>query len=71
MRHAVHFKQTGPEQDPRADEREDIRTLYRLCRFKTSDEGLALVQRFYPGRKLEPKIRLLLEELYGPSTPLG
>ena len=50
---------------------EDIRTLYRLCRFKTSDEGLALVQRFYPRRNLEPKIRPLLEELYGPFTPIG
>ena len=50
---------------------EDIRTLYRLCGFKTSDEGLALVQRFYPRRKLEPRIRLLLEELYCPSTSIG
>jgi hypothetical protein len=50
---------------------EDIRTLYRLCRFKTSDEGLALVRRFYPRRKLEPRIRLLLEELYCPSMSIG
>lgn len=50
---------------------EDIRRLYRLCGFKRSDEGLELVQRFYPGRELEPRIRLLLEELYGPSTSLG
>lgn len=48
---------------------EDIRILYRLCGFKTSDDGLELVQRFYPGRKLEPRIRLLLEEIYGTSTP--
>ncbi len=47
---------------------EDIKTLYRLCGFKTADEGLELVKRFYPGRELEPRSRLLLEEIYGPST---
>ena len=47
----------------------DIRTLYGLCGFKTAKDGLDLVERFYPGRKLEPRIRLLLEEIYGPPTP--
>jgi hypothetical protein len=50
---------------------DDIRTLYRLCAFKTSDDGLDLVERFYPGRKHGPRIRLLLEELYGPSRRRG
>jgi hypothetical protein len=45
---------------------EDIRTLYRLCRLTTVEEGLTLLRRFYPRRKLEPRIRLLLEELFGP-----
>lgn len=47
----------------------DIRILYELCGLETSDDGLELLQRFYPGRKLGPRIRLLLEELYGPSDP--
>lgn len=47
----------------------DIRTLYGLCGFKTAKDGLDLIERFYPGRKLEPRIRLLLEEIYGPPTP--
>jgi hypothetical protein len=50
---------------------DDIRVLYGLCGFKTSDDGLDLVERFYPGRTLSPRIRLLLEELYGPSTRPG
>jgi len=46
---------------------EDIRILYELCGLRTSDQGLALVGRLYPGRILEPKTRPILEELCGPA----
>jgi len=45
---------------------EDIRTLYGECGFTSAEEGLALLERFYPGRPMGPKTRLLLEELFGP-----
>jgi hypothetical protein len=44
---------------------EDIRVLYDLCGLSKASEGLALLERFYPGRPLEAKIRFLLEELFG------
>jgi len=48
---------------------EDIRTLYGLCGFKNAEEGLALVEGLYPRHILEPKTKLLLEELFGPAEP--
>lgn len=41
----------------------DILFLYNLCDFKTVDEGLDLVERFYGKRPIEPKVRFMLEEL--------
>lgn len=42
---------------------DDILFLYNLCDFKTVDEGLDLVERFYGKRPIEPKVRFMLEEL--------
>lgn len=42
---------------------DDILTLYGLCGFATVEEGLALVERFYPGRPIEAKVTFFLEEL--------
>lgn len=42
---------------------DDILTLYRLCGFTTVDQGLDLLERYYPGRPFEAKIRFFLEEL--------
>lgn len=50
---------------------DDIRTLYGLCGFTTTSQGLTLLERYYPGRALEPKIRFLLEELFGPLRSGG
>lgn len=47
----------------------DILALYGLCGFTTVDEGLELVERYYPGRPVEPKVRYLLEELLGGAAP--
>jgi len=47
---------------------EDIRVLYGLCGFATAEEGLTLLERFYPELPLAPKTRLLLEELFGPTA---
>lgn len=41
----------------------DVLLLYELCGFSTVDEGLELVERFYPGRPIEAKVRFFLEEL--------
>lgn len=42
---------------------EDIVLLYRLCGLTTVDEGLDLLERYYPGRPIEATVRFLLEEL--------
>lgn len=42
---------------------DDILLLYALNGFSTVDEGLALLERYYPGRPIEAKVRFFLEEL--------
>ncbi|MGK2957545.1 MAG: DUF6036 family nucleotidyltransferase [Acidimicrobiales bacterium] len=42
---------------------DDILTLYNLCGFATTDEGLALIERYYPGRPIEAKVGFFLQEL--------
>lgn len=47
---------------------DDILLLYELCGFTTVDEGLDLLERYYPGRPIEAKVRFYLEELLTGST---
>ena len=42
---------------------EDILLLYDLLEFTTVDEGLELLDRYYPGRPIEAKVGFYLEEL--------
>jgi len=42
---------------------DDILLLYELCGLSTLDEGLDLIERYYPGRPIEAKVRFYLEEL--------
>jgi hypothetical protein len=42
---------------------EDIVTLYELCGLTTVEEGLDLLEAFYPGRPVEAKVGFLLEEI--------
>ncbi|AEH08416.1 MULTISPECIES: hypothetical protein [Protofrankia] len=46
----------------------DIIRLYDLCGFSSADEGLDLIERYYPGRPVEAKVRFLLEELLTPDA---
>jgi hypothetical protein len=46
---------------------DDIQLLYRLCGYTTVEEGLDLLERYYPGRPIEAKVRFYLEELLGQS----
>ena len=48
----------------------DILTLYRLCGLTTVEQGLDLVERYYPGRPIEANIGLFLEELLSNNPPL-
>jgi hypothetical protein len=48
---------------------DDIRLLYHRCGLSTVDEGLDLVERYYPGRPIEAKVRFYLEELLGDEPP--
>ena len=42
---------------------DDILLLYDLCGLTTVDQGLDLIERYYPGRPIEAKVRFYLEEL--------
>ena len=42
---------------------EDILLLYDLCAFTTVEQGLELLERYYPGRPIEAKVGFFLEEL--------
>ncbi len=52
---------------------EDILRLYDLCGFSSVNEGLDLLERYYPGRPIEAKVGFFLEELLaeGGSVPVG
>lgn len=47
---------------------EDILLLYGLCGLTTVDEGLDLLERFYPGRPIEAKVGFYLEGLLAPNA---
>ena len=51
-------------------DQDDIRTLYQLCGFTTSDHGLDLLQQFYPEKMILPRVQFLLEEMF-PSPDRG
>jgi hypothetical protein len=42
---------------------EDILLLYDLCEFTTVDQGLELLERYYPSRPIEAKVGFFLEGL--------
>ncbi len=44
---------------------DDIQFLYKILGYSTVAEGIELVERFYPGLAIEPKVRFLLEEILG------
>jgi hypothetical protein len=50
-------------------DQDDIRVLYRLCRFTTAEEGLDLVESVYPGHVIAPRVQFLLEEMFPPHEP--
>jgi hypothetical protein len=47
---------------------EDIKTLYAECGFTNADQGMNLVERYYPDHQLPPKTQFLLKELFGPAA---
>jgi hypothetical protein len=42
---------------------DDILLLYRLCGLTAVEEGLELLERYYPGRPIEAEVSFFLEEL--------
>ena len=43
---------------------DDIRFLYEICGFTTAEEGLDLVEQFYPSRSILPRTALILEQMF-------
>jgi hypothetical protein len=48
---------------------DDILLLYRRCGLAGVDEALDLVERYYPGRPIEAKVRFFLEDLLTRDRP--
>ena len=46
---------------------DDIRLLYSQLGYTTAEEGMDLIDRYYPRKQLQPRIQFLLEEMFGPS----
>ncbi len=44
-------------------DQDDIRFLYDLCGFTTVDEGLELLEQYYPQRLILPRVQYLLQEM--------
>lgn len=42
---------------------DDVLLLYAMCGLGSVEEGLDLVERYYPGRPIEAKVRFFLEDL--------
>lgn len=47
---------------------DDIKTLYEICGLTTAEEGLAVLESFYPHDLMLPRVQLLLQEMF-PETP--
>ena len=47
---------------------DDIRTLYDICGLTTAEEGLALLESFYPQDLILPRVQFLLQEMF-PAPP--
>ena len=47
---------------------DDIRTLYDICGLTTAEEGLALLESFYPQDLILPRVESLLQEMF-PAPP--
>jgi hypothetical protein len=43
---------------------DDIRTLYDICGLTTAEEGLALLESFYPQDFILPRVQFLLQEMF-------
>jgi hypothetical protein len=46
-----------------ARDEDDVLLLYDLCGLRTVEEGLDLVERYYPGRPIEAKVGFFIEDL--------
>ncbi|HEY5303448.1 MAG TPA: DUF6036 family nucleotidyltransferase [Acidimicrobiales bacterium] len=47
---------------------DDIRTLYEICGLTTAEEGLAVLESFYPQHLVLPRVQFLLQEMF-PEPP--
>ena len=47
---------------------DDIKTLYEICGLTTAEEGLAVLESFYPQDLILPRVQFLLQEMF-PGPP--
>ena len=47
---------------------DDIKTLYEICGLTTAEEGLAVLESFYPQDLILPRVQFLLQEMFLSTT---
>jgi len=47
---------------------DDIKTLYEICGLTTAEEGLEILESFYPQELILPRVQFLLQEMF-PEPP--
>ncbi len=47
---------------------DDIKTLYKICGFTTAEQGLKVLEAFYPPDLILPRVQFLLQEMF-PEPP--
>jgi hypothetical protein len=48
---------------------DDIRKLYELCGLRTADQGLDLLQSYYPDHLILRRVKFLLQEMFPETDP--
>ncbi len=43
---------------------DDIKALYQICGLKTAEEGLAVLESYYPQDQILPRVQFLLQEMF-------
>lgn len=50
---------------------DDIKTLYQICGLSTADQGLAVLESYYPRDQILPRVQFLLQELFPDPAQRG
>jgi hypothetical protein len=50
---------------------DDIKILYQLCGLSTAEEGIKVLESYYPARIIPARAQFILQELFPDGHPRG